>query len=252
MNAINVPIKIAPPLQMTIRQHIFTRAGLKRFADLDRLLQVLDVQTGGIRRLGPNADCFVVRRGWDQRTESAIMGPIERQFGILAKRILSGELATLDCAENCVASTMYSLWRIRHHRAQNPIPDHKIGNRPERPVLDTGMDQGEHYGIISITSDGMIPGYMLAGPLLQSALDRQAEAMAGKRWGIVRAGEGEFAMPDSFGEFMVIPLSPACCLIADEANGTAARDGVAQLNGLARISATKYLAARDFSACPGL
>lgn len=65
------------------------------------------------------------------------------------------------------------------------------------------MDQAEHYGIVAMTPDGKVPGRMMAGPLIQLALGRQAAAMAGKRWGIMRAAAGEFVLPDTFGDFMV-------------------------------------------------
>jgi hypothetical protein len=179
----NVKQTPSPPLQITTRQHIFPRSGLKRFADDRGQLQVMNVRTGKIELLGPRAAPFVVLRGWDQRSEGGISAHIERSFGMLAKRILHGNAFTLDCAAHSVISDMYSLWRIRLHRAQNPLPDLPLGIVPERPVAEEAMDQGEHYGIITLTSDGRVPGRMIAGPLLQLALDRQAKSMTGKRWG---------------------------------------------------------------------
>ncbi len=180
------------------------------------------------------------------------MSGIERQFGIVTKDILCGAAAKLDSAAHSAVSEMYSLWRIRHHRAQNPLADLRICAASERSVSTKAMDEGEHYGIITITADGKVPGRMIAGPLVQLALDRQAEAMADKRWGLVRAREGEFALPDTFGDYMVMPLSPSCYLIADEDDGTVGIEGVSQLNSVARATAITYIAARDLASCPGL
>lgn len=240
-----------PPLQITKRQHIFPRSGLLRFSERGRL-QTLNVVTGKIQWLTPYAAPFVVTRGWDQRSESAIMSPIERSFGIIAKRILGGGAITLDIAAHSVISDMYSLWRIRLHRAKNPLPPLPLGMRMERSVSEDAMDQGEHYGIITPTFDGKIPGRMIAGPLLQLALDRQAKIMSGKRWGIVRSKEGEFVLPDCFGDFMVMPLSPNCCLIADNDDVTVGIEVVSKLNAVAKANSTTYLVARDFSVCPGI
>lgn len=247
----NIQQTPSPPLQITTRQHIFPRSGLIRFADRGQL-QVMNVRNGNIKRLGLYAAPFVVLRGWDQRSEKKIMSSIERSFGMLATRILRGGASTLDCAAYSVISDMYSLWRIRHHRAQNPLPNLPLGMVPERPVAEEAMDQGEHYGIITITSDGRVPGRMIAGPILQLALARQADVMAGKRWGVVRAKEGEFVLPDTFGDYMIMPLSPTCCLIADEDDGTAGIEVVSQLNAVAKANSTAYLAARNLAACPGL
>ena len=92
----------------------------------------------------------------------------------------------------------------------------------------------------------------MAGPLMLLALDRQEEALAGKRWGIIRAKEGEFVLPDSFGDFMIMPLSPTCCLVADEDDGSVGEEGVSQINGLAKAQASIYLAARDLTRCPSI
>lgn len=241
--------------QTTSRQHVFARSGLKRFVGKGHKLQVLHLATGKVTLHGPDADLFVAIRAWDQRSEARTMGEIERKFGLIAKRIVVGQIpsAQLDQASHEAISSMYSLWRIRHHRACNPLPDLRLNMvAPERAMSQDDMDDGEHHGIIGITPDGLVPGRIMAGPLLQLALDRQASAMTGKRWGIVRAREGEFALPDTFGDHMIMPLSPTCCLIADEEDCTAGLEGVMHLNATARLNAKAYLAARSLDDCPGI
>lgn len=242
-------------LQITTKQHIFPRSGLRRFAGEMSRLQVMDLQTGSVSLEGLDAPRFVAIRAWDQRTEVRVMGAIERTFGMIAKSIIRGGASSnqLDQASHEAISSMYSLWRVRHHRACSPLPDMPLNIvRPERVVSSDAMDQGEHYGIISMTEDGCVPGRMMAGPLLHLALDRQAKAFAGKRWGIIRALEGEFALPDSFGDYMIMPLSPTCCLIADEKDAMASLDGVAHLNEAAKACAKAYVVARRIADCPGL
>lgn len=240
------------PRQITTRQHVYSRSGLRRFAGPSGRLHVVNMQTGTKGWYGPDSALFVVDRAWDQRSENRTMSGIERQFGIVAKRILHGG-PVLDASAHAAISKMYSLWRIRHHRACNPLPDTPLnGVLPGKGTADAAMDQLEHYGIVTMTPDGKVPGRMMAGPLIQLALDRQAAAMAGKRWGIVRAAEGEFVLPDTFGDYMVMPLSPTCCLVADQDDGVAPVEGVAHANAVAKANATAYLAARDLAACPGI
>lgn len=242
--------------QITTRQHVFARSGLRRFVGKGHKLQVLHLATGKVTLHGPDADLFVAIRAWDQRSEARTMGQIERKFGLIAKRIVEGEIfssAQLDQASHEAISSMYSLWRIRYHRACNPLPNLRLNIvAPERAMSQEAMDDGEHHGIIGITPDGRVPGRIMAGPLLQLALDRQASAMSGKRWGIIRAREGEFALPDTFGDYMIMPVSPTCCLIADEEDGTAGLEGVIHLNATARLNAKAYLAARSLADCPGI
>lgn len=239
--------------QITTRQHVLARSVLRRFLGIGGRLQVLDLGSGAVGRHGLDAEPFVVNRGWDQRSEASTMGAIERSFGMVAKAVLRDGVLPNKAGVQEAVSAMYSLWRIRHHRAMNPLPDVKLNMvRTERSVSDDVSDQGEHFGIITLTSDGRLPGRMQAGPLIQLALDRQAKVMSGKRWGIVLAREGEFVLPDTFGDYMIMPLSPTHCLVADEDDGSLNMEGVMHLNAKARACAQRYLAARDFAACPGI
>lgn len=156
---------------------------------------------------------------------------------------------------------MLSLWRIRSHRAHNPLPDVRIVNRKraisdqviERAVPTDAIDRGEHVGIITPDENGLILGRLMAGPLIQLALDREFDSLKGVRWGIVwaRSGDGEYSLPDSFGSHLIMPLSPVCCLVGNEDHGTVGQDGITQINRIAQANSVKYLAARDFDACPG-
>lgn len=239
--------------QITSRQHVFPKSGLVRFVGEDKKLEVLLLASEERQRYSPNAAPFVVNRCWDQRTEAEIMSPIERNFGIVSTRVLRTKITTLDAADHAVVTKMFSLWRVRNYFANKPLPDFTVaGVRPERVLSNNEMDECEHFGIISMRSDGSIPGRMMAGPLLQLKLDQQVASMAGMRWGIINAANGEFLLPDGFGDLMVMPLSPKCCFVADHVDAVAPRSVVAEINSLAKVSAKTYLAARDLSACPGL
>ena len=93
---------------------------------------------------------------------------------------------------------------------------------------------------------------MIAGPLIQLDFARQEVVLAWKRWGIIHANEGEFILPDSFGVFLIMPLSPTSCLVADEDVGAVSLEVVTQIYGLAMTKATIFLAARDLANCSGL
>lgn len=110
----NTSQTLPKPKQITTLQHVYPGSGLRRFAAQDGKLQVLDVRTKEIRRLGPNADIFVSNRAWDQRSEHGkIVASIEREFGILASHILGDRVRTMDTKAFEAISRMYCLRRIR-------------------------------------------------------------------------------------------------------------------------------------------
>jgi hypothetical protein len=240
------------PSQITSRQHVIPRSVLRRFARRGGQLEVVELKTGHIRSCGPDADLFVANRLWDQRSEGRLMGQIEQRFGLTAARV-ERAVGPLRVADHEAITRMFSLWKVRTHFARNPVPDTRLKMvRPERAVSPGAMDEGEHVGLITMHADGTIPGRMIAGPLLQFGLDRQIASMPSKRWGIVRAGNGEFVLPDSFGDFMVMPLSPTCSFIADHDDDVLELEAVSKLNAVAKASSTIYLAARSLSHCPGV
>lgn len=215
-------------------------------------IQVLNVKNGTVGYLGLNADHFIAHRVWDQYSEQGEKyARIERQFGIIATNILTAKVKTLEPLEHSIISSMYSLWRIRQHRAANPIPDRFIGD-PERSVSNETMDQGEHYRIITLNQNGEIPGRMLAGPQMQLDLERFEDEMTDKRWGIIHASQGEFVLPNSFGPYNIMPISPEYSLIANEENAEATLKAVTHYNTTAKENATLFLAARDLARCPGI
>ncbi|WP_158677535.1 hypothetical protein [Chromobacterium vaccinii] len=240
-----------PHKQITTKQHICPKSVLRRFMSNGKI-QVLNVKTGVVEYLGLDADPFIAHRAWDQYSEHGEKyARIERQFGIIADKILKGKVKTLEPLAHSIISSMYGLWRIRQHRAANPIPDKFVGC-PERSVSNETMDQGEHYRIITLNPNGEIPGRMLAGPQMQLDLERFEDEMTDKRWGIIHASQGEFVLPNSFGPYNIMPISPQYSLIANEENAEATLESVTHYNTTAKENTTLFLAARDLARCPGI
>ncbi|TXI85541.1 MAG: hypothetical protein E6Q40_07630 [Cupriavidus sp.] len=242
-----------PGHQITNRQHFIARSVLKRFAGNGGKVQVLEFATGETANCGPDDDRFVVRRHWDQRSESRVMQDIERRFGSIAASVLRGKALRSDRAFHTTISEMYALWRPRFELAVRPMPDMQLAvSGVEREVAPAMRDQLEHHGVIVPDAAGRIAGRSLAGVSLMRMLDMHAIQMTLTKWAVVRAHEGEFVLPDTFGQFLVLPLAPTYCFIADNENGVIDRDTVADLNALAKRSAHRFIVARDIAACPGI
>jgi len=240
--------------QITKKQHILSKSILRNFLRTDGRLEAANLRTRVISHLGLNADPFVTLRSWDQRIETRTMNQIEREFGLVSRQILRKGSREFNASQHETISAMFSIWVIRQHRAANPIPDSQLTGilAPERFVSEDTLDQLEHRGIITFDSSGRIPGRMIAGPVMFLAIKRQIASMAGTCWGVLEAAKGEFALPDSFGDYKVLPLSPKHCLIAGYSSQVVDTVVIAELNEIAEANAREWLFARDFSACPGL
>lgn len=181
------------------------------------------------------------------------MQDIERRFGVVVAGVLRGPSTIQRDASHRTISEMFALWRARTHFAYQPLADQRLaGVAPERVVSPDAMDQLEHYGVIVPDSAGFIAGRMLAGPTLQRMLDAHLHALGDMRWGVVRAEEGEFVLPDTFGGNLVLPIAPTYCFVANNPDGVIGIEVVGQLNVLAQKCAKRFLVARHLAACPAL
>jgi hypothetical protein len=95
-----------------------------------------------------------------------------------------------------------------------------------------------------------MPGRFLAGLQIQTRIDYLCVQFQGMRWGIVKANEGEFICPDTFGQLAAIPLTPTVCLYLGHQDSTIPKLEVATANRVAQQLSRKYCIARDFAACP--
>ncbi|MCO5364568.1 hypothetical protein [Pseudomonas alliivorans] len=109
----------------------------------------------------------------------------------------------------------------------------------------------EAEGICCIRPDLTISSRALVAPSIRLTLFDAVRAMSGKTWQLLQAVEGEFAVPDNFCKWLLVPLSPTACLCAHpEVNPSRLhRDGVAVNNRLAIEASIDYYFARDLDHC---
>ena len=92
-----------------------------------------------------------------------------------------------------------------------------------------------------------MPSRHMASIRIQVLLDRLcAPATA---WAVVYSRAIEFLAPDSFREIGIVPLSPNCCLVANQGDGEISCDNAIKINRMAIEQSSKYYFARDFAKC---
>ncbi len=244
------PTQYGNPYQLAIRQHVFPRASIARFAGTDGKVSVKRVGEGTARKYSPGSKIFCAKRAWDQRSEIGYMKDIEDEFQNLAKEIDCG----LDCLtplQHLAATRFFALWSLRAQIEYSPIPDQPVrGGIRGEPWTKDQQERLEKQGAIYIRSDQTMPGRFAAGWQVLMGIDAVTAQFDGRAWRIVKADEGEFVCPDSFGQLAALPVTPTVSLHLGHQDSTISKREVAMWNCLARQLARRYIFARDFAACP--
>ena len=173
------------------------------------------------------------------------------QYQDVARNIVAGAVATLDAAMNAAVTDMYLLWTLRHERYLNPLPDIRMNMvAPEREMSIDTQEILEANGYVFASPDNTLASRFMTGLRFTIEMGRERQRMAGKRWGILKATDAEFLVPDNFSAYSVLPLSPTIALLEGHADQQIGFHQVADINGLAVHGSRRYYFARDITRCP--
>lgn len=239
------------PYQLTVNQHIFPARSIERFYGASGTVQVFNKRTGKVFPSGARNPLFCAQRAWNQQAESGFMLEIENKFQPIAEAVLSGRLRNITPLEHHALASMYALWLCRFGRQEYSIPDPVIKMvRPAREYTQVEQEQLEKAGITTIRPDASVPIRHLIGIRMSMEVRDLARRVTGGSWGVLRADDGEFLVPDNFGTLPIIPLSPKVMLAYGDGDTALDRNAVARLNQVALLCASRYIFARDWSEAP--
>lgn len=244
------PTQKENPHNLSLRQHIFASRSISRFCNEEGFVDLQMFQPKKRRFAGPADKIFCARRAWDERAEKGYGKHIEDKFQTVVDRFLQGN-SPMFSEENLAITEFYGLWNVRHVWSKVPMEDTPIKGVKELSVSLTLDDQErlEKEQISYLTDELAIPSRQMRGISIQMNIDNVVEKMAGTKWGILHASEGEFIVPDNFLARRIIPINPSVCFVADHESGTLNRNDVGLINALAIKSAEKYFFARDLNNC---
>lgn len=240
------------PHQLTVRQHVYPRASIARFAK-DSGVELRDMRRGLTRRAGADDDIFVANRAWAHGPEAGWMKDMEDAFQSVAEEALRQRLASFDDSQSEVISEFYALWQARSERRELPVQTippapEVIGMRRNYTVDE--LELLERNGINAFRGDGSIQMRHVMGPVIRLAMDRIREGMRGRRWSLVEATHGEFCVPD-VPAHGIIPLTPSVVLHSTKTAPATSGD-VAEMNRAMSDHARDYVFARSLADCPGI
>jgi hypothetical protein len=237
---------------ITVNQHVLPRESIRRFCgQQDGKIDVYLKAHRKIVRTGPGDKTFCAQRVWDQKAESGPLSDIENRFQALAAAIVSGRVQTLQPWDCLVVSEMYALWRYRHlYRAGMPDIKANLGmaEQPHLKELTKEREEMLELGHVAFfRADGTFPARQMIGVQLVAGIDTFMEYAAGRSWGILSANTGEFLVPDTFGSYNVLPVSPRVVLALDHPNAVFDSHQVGAINLCALEVFEQYCFARDLS-----
>lgn len=177
------------------------------------------------------------------------MKHIEDEFQALADAILDGQTAFTP-AENLRISRFRLLWQERFAVKQRPMTDSVLNAMiPAEPPLTQEQQENLESKGYGFHVGHVLPGPQMAGLTIRAkmlALNRLGAVVPA--WVVVNSPSVEFAVPDTFGNYGVVPLSPERCLVAGApAGGTISAANAIEINGIAVAQSVQYFFARDLS-----
>ena len=235
------------PYQLTVNQHTFPKASIDRFCNTNGCVDTYLINDKKRKQLNPKNWRFCAKKGWDQKSEKGYLEDIENPYGNFAQSILSGEITLLNQDNQKIISDMFALWSVRSYYKLNPIQDTKIEGiiGVENHITQDSQEDLENRGISTITPDGYMRGPQIAGAMIRIKLSELQQKLSEPLWGIVRAREGEFIVPDRFVSHPILPLSPSICFFYNCVDKVISQGEVDEINRMALKDSRNYFFGRD-------
>jgi hypothetical protein len=242
------PTQSGNPHCLTMNQHVLPKASIQRFSGSDGLVDVRLLRPSKRIRKPPSDAIFCAQRAWDQRAEHGYGKQIEDAFQEVGDRIVTtGVLAEEDHVK---LTQFWFLWKFRAGLKENPMEDVKVPGVPALVLTKDAHERFELNRVLTVGLNGKISGRSMAGIQMQAKI--AAASREKFRWGVVRASGGEFAVPDTFQNLMVLPVTPDICAAVNHPDGTIPQAEVSLVNQGAVGLASRYVFARNLDCCPGV
>lgn len=239
------------PNKLTIRQHVFPRSAIQRFADAEGNVDV-HLFAGDKRfRVKPTHAVFCAHRVWDQAAETTHSKPTEMAYAALADQIASGQIETLTPDMDRIVTALYLLWNHRHGAMTKlSNEDVTLASMPEDFYLSKEQEETLEVKGAMFMRGNKLPRRFLNRLAILRENDRGMLKMANDHWGVLRAAEGEFLVPDNTAGLGAMPVSPTICLAVGGADQALSSRQVTEVNRQLRAGAANYCFARDLPSCP--
>ena len=240
------------PHALPIRQHVFPSASIARFADTRGVVSLQRLSTGRVLKAKPSNPIFCAMRAWDMRAELGYMKEIEDEFQELVSRIIKRNVTKIEGADKGKVNQFFALWKMRAIFRAKDMADVQINGVTGENITKDQEEMLEKTGVSLILQGGVMLAHRVHGLQIQIGIMRETVALSKVGWGIVRADEGQFVVPD-YPSTTFIPLEPTLCLCGTEGNvignGVIRKSDVFEINHHLRANSKEYYFANDLQKC---
>jgi hypothetical protein len=217
------------PHQLVVRQHVIPVRSIERFGGPDGCVEVNIGPENRVERLKPDNGIFCARRAWDQRAERGFMKQIEDGFQPLADRIVSGEVTEISASELPIVNAFFALWYHRSRIQPAEQIETQLNGVTGQVLTKDEQERLEAAHVLFLREGGKIATRHIVGIELQSQIDAYCLHFADQVWGIIKAPEGEFLMPDVPAHGLM-PISPTILLASGHPSGLITKSNLVQVN----------------------
>ncbi len=229
------PTQTGNPHQLTIDQHVHSRACINRFADGDS--RVFVRRRGATSFLtGADNNIFCAKRVWDQGSEANFFRDIEDRFQDEVDYVVANNKVNRHAA----ITAYVSIWQIRAELAEEPPEDVALNGLDTAPYLTKAEEELIEQKHGAYARGNVVPGRLSAWIKIRRDYDMAMAKLRDLRWGVLQAPPTRrFICPDRPAHVMYIPVTPTLALAGRLPDVVLSEEHVDQLNresfGQARV-----------------
>lgn len=248
------PEKTRPgnPIKLTVRQHVYPAKLIEHFTNQTGYVDLHDIGRRLSFPAAPDNERFCARRAWDHGTETGFMKRIEDRFHQALEPILSCRVDRITSRDRAAVDAMFALWFQRARNRELESQEVELYGVLGSDLSKEQEETLEKNGYIFSRKNGKMPARLLNGTTVKLKVGRHSNEL--KRltgWGVVRALEGQFIVPDAPTK-TILPVSPTVALIAEWPDGGASAWQVGYINQALREDCQDYFFAHNLTDCPGI
>ncbi|MDY6944409.1 MAG: hypothetical protein SXG53_01715, partial [Pseudomonadota bacterium] len=203
------------PHQLTIYQHVFPVASIRRFCGPAGTVQVRHGEK--TFACPPNDRVFCARRSWNEGSEKGAFKGIEDKFQVVASELLNGTLHAITDDHKSTIDTFFALWHTRVRAKSIKASDAKLeilgGNES---YSDDQVELLEKNGYAAMRRDGSIAARNFVSIWISLQMGDIRRHLAAYPWRVVRSLEAEFIVPDHPSSVGIVPIAPRMYLTVGE------------------------------------
>jgi hypothetical protein len=229
------PTQPGNPLELTINQHVHSKAAIARFANDRGLVTALRRPDAKLIDVRADNRLFCAQRVWSQKAEGVIFKSVEDAF----QREVERALLLGSVFDHEAVTAYFSIWQVRSKLAMNP-PDDWVLNGVDADVFTQEEEERlEKRGFMFMRPTG-IPSRICAESDAMAQHHANMNGLRRTRWGFMHSPRDGLLCPDC-PRTLWMPINRHVLLVAGYSNQPLPEQTVKALNRSAFDEANSWV-----------